>query len=190
MIRETIVTTLSPDGQAHIAPMGVRKDGDHLVLAPFRPSRSLENLLRSRSAVINCCDDVRVFAGCLTGRREWPVCAAEAVPGLRLQDAPSHTEVVVERVENDELRPRFYCRPVFQAIHAPFAGYNRAQNAVIEAAILVSRLHLLSAEKIAAEIAYLTIAVEKTAGPREQEAWNWLMDAIAQYPDSARKQRA
>lgn len=190
MIRETLVTTLSVDGQPHIAPMGVHEQGDSLVLAPFRPSLSLDNMLRNCSAVINCSDDVRVFAGCLTGRREWPVCAAEAVPGFRLQDALSHTEVIIERVEDDSLRPRLICRPIFQAMHAPFAGYNRAQSAVIEAAILVSRLHMLPAEKIDAEIAYLKIAIDKTAGPREKTAWGWLMQAIEQHPAASREQRA
>ena len=52
---------------------------------------------------------------------------------------------------------------------------------MIEAAILVSRLHMLPAEKIDLEMDYLRIAVEKTAGPREQEAWQWLVDRIAGY---------
>jgi len=47
---------------------------------------------------------------------------------------------------------------------AHFSGFNRAQAAVIEAAILVSRLNMLPQEKIDAEMAYLRIAVEKTAG--------------------------
>jgi hypothetical protein len=36
-------------------------------------------------------------------------------------------------------------------------------------------------EKIDREIAYLEIAIDKTAGPDEREAWGWLMDAIAAY---------
>ena len=63
-------------------------------------------------------------------------------------------------------------------MHAPFAGFNRAQAAVIEAAILVSRLHMLPREKIETEIGYLETAIEKTAGAQETEAWTWLMEAI------------
>jgi len=63
--------------------------------------------------------------------------------------------------------------------HAPFLGFNRAQAAVIEAAILVSRLEMLPRDKIEKEIAYLQIAVGKTAGAPEQEAWQWLMESIA-----------
>jgi uncharacterized protein len=40
----------------------------------------------------------------------------------------------------------------------------------------LTRLHILPREKIDREIAYLSIAVEKTAGPSEREAWSWLME--------------
>ena len=76
-----------------------------------------------------------------------------------------------------------------EATHAPFRGFNRAQAAVIEAAVLVSRLHLLPREKVDAELQYLTIAVEKTAGPAEREAWDWLLARVAEHrgrPSEAR----
>jgi len=181
MIRETVVTTRAEDGHIHIAPMGIREEGEHLLLAPFRPSQSLDNMLRERCAVINYTDDVRIIAGCLTGRWQWPLCPANSIVGARLKDTLAHTEVLVERVEDDELRPRLLCRPVHQEQHAPFRGFNRAQAAVLEAAILVSRLPMLPWQKIQPEIEYLTIAVEKTAGPQERQAWEWLMEAVTQY---------
>jgi hypothetical protein len=181
MIRESIITTLAADGSAHVAPMGVIWQEGAPVLAPFRPSATLENLLARPQAVINHTDDVRVFAGCLTGRRDWPTRPADRVRGAVLEDVLSHQEIEVERVEDDPVRPRFRCRVVHEAAHAPFRGFNRAQAAVIEAAILVSRLDMLPAEKIEREMAYLEIAIGKTAGPREREAWGWLVAAIESY---------
>jgi hypothetical protein len=70
---------------------------------------------------------------------------------------------------------------VFEAAHAPFKGFNRAQGAVIEAAILASRLHMLPREKIERELGYLQIAVEKTASPREHEAWRLIVEKIEDY---------
>src|SRR5262249_12981203 len=99
----------------------------------------------------------------------------------RLADALAHDELAITHIDDDATRPRFHCRVVHRASHAPFAGFNRAQAAVVEAAILVSRLHLLPREKIDREIAYLSIAVEKTAGPAEQEAWNWLMEKLRSH---------
>jgi uncharacterized protein len=178
MIRETIVTTMNAAGIVHIAPLGIIADGEGWIIAPFRPSTTLENLRAVPFAVANYTDDVRVFAGCLTGRTSWPTTASERVPVPRLVTTLAHAELAVERVAEDELRPHFRCRVVHRATHAPFAGFNRAQAAVIEAAILVSRLHMLPREKVASELAYLETAVTKTAGPAEQEAWDWLMEKM------------
>lgn len=178
MIRETIVTTQNAEGLPHVAPMGVHVlDNDFLIL-PFRPSATLENMLASGVAVINYCDDVRVFAGCLTGRRDWPLTPADKVAAPRLGAALAHSEVELVRIDDDPLRPKLHCRVVHQVAHAPFRGFNRAQFAVIEAAILVSRLDMLSPEKISSELDYLRIGLDKTAGDAEREAWSWLMAAV------------
>jgi hypothetical protein len=179
MIQETIVTTQSFHAVVHIAPMGVHVVGDgHMLIMPFRPSTTLENILATGCAVLNHTDDVRVFAGCLTGRRLWPLVDAEKVPVPRLADCLSHVELELDRLEEDAVRPRLYCKPIHEANHSPFKGFNRAQLAVLEAAILVSRLHLLPWVKVASELAYLSIGFEKCAGERESEAWGWLMEKV------------
>jgi hypothetical protein len=184
MIRETIVTTADAAGKVHIAPIGIIADEEHWIIAPFRPSTTLDNLHAVPFAVANYTDDVRVFAGCLTGRHDWPTTAAQAVPVPRLAGALAHAELAVDTVTEDAQRPRFRCRVVHRAVHAPFEGFNRAKAAVVEAAILVSRLGMLPREKIEQEIAYLEIAIAKTAGPPEQEAWGWLMDKIHAHYES------
>lgn len=188
MIRETIVTSLSPTGAVHIAPMGVHVLSGEMLILPFKPSTTLDNLLATGHAVLNHCDDVRIFAGCLTGRRDWPLIEAERVPGRRLAGALAHAELELVRHEDDELRPKLHCRVVHEAMHAPFQGFNRAQFSVLEAAILTSRLDRLPWDKIEAELAYLRIGLEKTAGEREWKAWGWLMEKIdgyrAAHPDT------
>ena len=178
MIYETVVVTRSIAGKFHIAPMGMREQDGLILLAPFAPSTTLDNLRATRQAVINLTDDVSVIAGCLTGRRDWPLVPATRIEGARLQSTLSHVEANVVRIEDDEQRPRFFLCRVHEETHAPFKGFNRAQAAVLEAAILVSRLHMLPMEKIDNELAYLTIAIDKTAGERERLAWNWLMEKI------------
>jgi uncharacterized protein len=185
MIRETVVTTCGLDGRTHIAPLGlIEADGDWII-APFHPSTTLSNLRLVPHAVANYVDDVRIFAGCLTGRRDWPTVPAHVVRPQRLAAALAHAEMEVVAVQEDPLRPRFRCRIVHLVSHAPFRGFNRAQAAVVEAAILVSRLHMLPRDKIEREIAYLAIAVSKTAGPEEEEAWGWLMQSIATHQQVA-----
>jgi hypothetical protein len=179
LIRETIVTTAGPTGLVHMAPLGLIAEGEGWIIAPFRPSKTLDNLREVPFAVANYTDDVRIFAGCLSGRHEWLTVASDEVPVQRLACALAHAELAVERVTEDEQRPRFHCRVMRLATHAPFLGFNRAQAAVIEAAILVSRLEILPRDRIEQEIAYLQIAVGKTAGAAEQQAWQWLMECIA-----------
>ncbi len=177
-IVETIVTTSDGDGNVHIAPLGLIADGDHWLIGPFKPSRTLDNLRAVPFAVASHTQDVRVFAGCLTGRKDWPLKRAGKVPGSYLAVSQSHWELKVVDIEEDDVRPKFRCKLVHQEAHAPFAGLNRAQAAVIECAVLVSRLKMLEADKIEAELKYLEIAISKTAGPEELEAWSWLMERV------------
>jgi uncharacterized protein len=180
-IFETVVTTQSAGGQLHVAPMGVRYQGEQVVLMPFKPSTTLANILATRHAVLNLLTDSRVFAGCVTGRREWPTLPAERIGGVRLACALAHVELRLAELQDDAQRPVLRMARVHEATHAPFAGLNRAQAAVVEGAVLVSRLHMLGAEKIDSEMAYLQIAIDKTAGPGEHEAWGWLREAVARH---------
>ncbi len=180
-ISECIVTTTSKAGKVHIAPLGIIAERDGWIIAPFRPSATLDNLAEVPFAIANYTDDARIFAGCLTGRRDWPTLAVEDCPVPRLAAALAHQVLHVEKVSDDPVRPRYFCRVAGEAIHAPFTGLNRAKAAVLELAILVSRLDMLPRDKIEAEIAYLSIAIGKTAGPEENEAWGWLMERVAKH---------
>jgi uncharacterized protein len=181
-IFETVVTTVGAGGAVHVAPMGVRyPDARSVVLMPFKPSTTLDNITASGHAVLNVVADTRVFAGCVTGRRDWPTVPAETITGARLVQALSHTELRLDRRSDDAERPVLHLTRVHEATHAPYRGFNRAQAAVIEGAVLVSRLHMLPPDKIEREMAYLQIAIDKTAGAEEHEAWGWLRDAVAAH---------
>ena len=181
LIVETVVTTKNAKGEVHIAPLGLIAEGDNWVLAPYRPSRTLDNLREVPFAVASHTDDVRVFAGCITGRKSWPTRPADEIDGAVIEGAVSHWELAVDRVTEDDVRPHFSCRVAHKATHRPWGGFNRAQAAVLECAVLVSRLNMLAPEKIEAELKYLEIAILKTAGAREAEAWGWLMERIAAW---------
>lgn len=181
MIREAVVTTIDGAGEVHIAPFGLIEQGSDWIIAPFRPSKTLDNLQEVPSAVVNFTDDMRIFAGSLTERRHWPTVPLVNFPVPRLAAALSHAELAVTRIEDHPERPRFICRVEKIEQHAPFQGLNRAKAAVLELCILVSRLDFLPREKIEREIDYLKIAIEKTAGAEEEEAWGWLMQKVADF---------
>jgi len=181
VIFETVVTTLATDGRPHVAPMGVRYRGEQIVLMPFKPSTTHDNIVATGFAVLNILTDTRVFAGSVTGRRDWPLLPADEIAGVRLACALRHVELRLAVRADDAQRPVLHMARVHAVNHSAFVGFNRAQAAVIEGAVLVSRLRMLPPHKVDVEMAYLQIAIDKTAGPEESEAWGWLLDAVRQH---------
>ena len=182
MIHEVIVTTKSTNKEVHIAPMGIKMNQEKVFISPFKPSKTLDNLISQEKAVINFVDDVRIFAGIVCKVKEdWPLVNINNIDIPRLKNANSHYEVLVESIVDDELRPKVECKITHKGIHAPFLGFNRAQFSVIEASILVSRLGRISTDKIKTELEYLKIGLEKTSGTKEKEAWGWIQKKINDF---------
>ena len=183
MIHEVIVTTISNEGIVHIAPMGIRFIDKQVVISPFKPSTTLNNITENNIATINFIDDVRVFAGIVSRhKKDWELSAMtdlEIVPNLTLTN--TFYNVVVNEYQEDDKRPNIICDIKNSEVIKPFLGFNRAQFSVIEAAVLLSRLGMIPMEKIDREIGYLKIGIDKTAGPNELEAWRWIQDRILSY---------
>ena len=181
MIFETIIISQDATGKPHIAPFGIRHEGDFIVISPYRPSITLENILSTKHAAMNLTDDVRIFANALTNQKMPDLVQANKINGFRLADCLSHVELTLLEVREDAARPQLVMKKIAEFNHKAFAGFNRAQAAVIELAVLVSRLHMLTRDKIETELAYLQIAIDKTAGRHEQEAWQWLTEKIERF---------
>jgi uncharacterized protein len=184
MIFETIITTVNLAGAPHIAPFGIQYDSDFVLIKPYKPSTTLANILATKTATLNISDDVRVFAGAISnspGNINLAPLRGSIHAGYRLANALSHSELALVEVKDDATRPQLIMQKLHTENHAPFLGFNRAQAAVIELSVLVSRLHLLPQEKIQTEMQYLQIAIDKTAGERELEAWGWLQEKIADF---------
>lgn len=181
MIYETIISTVDVAGNAHITPFGVQKKDSLIVISPFKPSTTLDNILATECAVMNLTDDVRVFAGAIVKAQPQAILPATVVNGVRLAETLAHQELHLEQVVDDAERPQLWMRVVHAETHQPFAGFNRAQAAVIELAVLASRLSRLPKEKVLSERDYLQIAIDKTAGERELQAWQWLVEKIDGY---------
>ena len=178
MILETIITSIDYNGKPHVAPFGVRIENENIIISPYKPSVTLENILASNVAVMNNTDDVRVFSGSLTGRQPWTLIPANQINGFRLKNCLAHTELQLLKVRDDALRPQLVMQQIISENHAAFKGFNRAQSAVLELAVLVSRLDRLPKARVESELQYLQIAIDKTAGEIEHEAWSWLVEKI------------
>ena len=181
MIFEVIISTINEDGISHVAPMGVSQKADFIVLKPFKPSATLDNILKQKIAVMNIVTDVRVFAAAVTGRSNFNLVALPGGKGFFLKDALSYLTLSLAEIHDDKIRSTLHMNKVNEIHLSSFKGFNRAQAAIIEASVLMSRLDLLSRDKIKQEIKYLEIAISKTAGKKEIQAWEWLMEKYENY---------
>jgi hypothetical protein len=59
-----------------------------------------------------------------------------------------------------------------------FFGFNRAKHAIVEAAILATRTQFLPMDEILCEFRRLSVPVQKTAGPDEFRAFQFLLDYV------------
>jgi hypothetical protein len=184
MILESIVTTVGPGGELNVAPMGPVVDAGltRFRLRPFQTSTTFRNLQAHPEGVIHVVDDVLLIArGAIGALAEPPTRPAEVVRGRVLQDACRSFEFRVVSCDASQPRSEIAVEIVHTATHRDFWGFNRAKHAVLEAAILATRLHLLPAEEIQAEFRRLEAPVEKTAGPRELEAFALLQEYVARH---------
>ena len=181
MIYETIISTVDLQGNGHVTPFGIQLHDGLVVISPYKPSTTLTNILATEYAVLNLTDDVRVFAGALTGHRAFEMVLADKVVGYRLADTLVHKELKLVSVKQDDVRPQLFMEVIHEVQHQAFAGFNRAQAAVIELAVLVSRLHRLPKEKVISEMIYLQSAIDKTAGERELQSWRWLTEKVENF---------
>ncbi len=178
MIIESIVTSMAPDGAINFAPMGVEWDDERIVLKPFLETTTFRNVRESRVAVVNLTDDVMLFAQGAISSPQYPWVPAAGVRGAVLEAACSWREIEVVSIDDTPPRSRIEARVAHRGTRREFLGFNRARHAVLEAAILATRTHLLPAEEIRADFARLQVIVDKTAGPREQEAMALLTDYV------------
>lgn len=178
MILEGIVTSLDQNGELNVAPMGPIVDAQFatLLLRPFRTSRTCRNLKARPYGVFHVVDDVLLLARAAIDQwREPPeTFPAEQVAGRVLSGACRWYEFVIDACDDSQERTEMQARVVHAGRLRDFFGFNRARHAVLEGAILATRVHLIPPEKLHEEFERLRVIVNKTAGPREREAFELL----------------
>jgi hypothetical protein len=180
MILEGLVTTVAPSGEVNVAPMGPRVDSPptpeqlrHFVLRPFRSARTYANLKAHGEGVLHVTDDVLLLARAALGPVEPPppLVPARRVRGWVLRDACRWFEFRVASCDESGERAGFAAEVVHAGRGRDFFGFNRAKHAVLEAAILATRVDFLAPAEVEAEFRRLSAPVEKTGGPQEREAF-------------------
>ncbi|MFV2068238.1 MAG: DUF447 domain-containing protein [Pirellulales bacterium] len=185
LILEGIVTTVDPSDRVNIAPMGpvVDREIDRVRFRPFQTSATFRNLEQTRQGVLHVTDDVELFAQSAVDRLEGrpAMFRATAVDGYILADACRWYAFRVESIDKRETRAEVEVRVVDRGTQRDFFGFNRAKHAVLEAAILATRLEFTPAETMRCEFDRLAVIVKKTAGAQERNAFALL----ERYVDAA-----
>jgi hypothetical protein len=183
MILEGIVTTVGSDGAVNIAPMGPTVDAtmQRFVLRPFLTAQTYRNLCHLGEGVLHVTDDVLLLARAAVGKVEPPpdLLPTQRVRGFILANACRYYEFRVASVDASGQRVHIETEVVHAGRLRDFFGFNRAKHAVVEAAILATRVHLLPRAQIDEEFRRLAVLVEKTGGVQERDAFRFLEDYLA-----------
>lgn len=182
MIVEGIVTTRNVDGTVNIAPMGpvVSSDWRRLELRPFSTANTCGNLLREKAGVFHVTDDCELLARAAIDQFAAPPALAEieSFPIPRLADTCRWYTFRVASIDATGPRVRLECEVESFGKVRDFLGFNRAKHAVLEAAILATRTHLVTADFLRGEFDRLRVIVEKTAGDQERRGFAVLEEFV------------
>jgi hypothetical protein len=181
VILEGLVTTLGPDGTLNVAPMGPKFEGDwsRFVLRPFKSSTTFRNLKARGEGVLHVTDDVQLLARAAIGPvPDVQTRPAEAVTGRVLLTSARYHEFRVIELDEREERAIIRVETVASGWLRDLFGLNRAKHAVVEAAILATRVSFLPIDEIRSEFDRLRPLVDKTGGPAEREAFAILSDYL------------
>jgi hypothetical protein len=189
LILESIVTTVNSTGQVNIAPLGpiVQPEVDEhglplFLLRPYEGSQTCRNLLANGKAVIHVTDDVLLLARTAIGSVDpsgltCPVENASA-EHIRLLDCHRWFAVKISRYSGQSPRHEMLAHCISEGVVRPFFGFNRAKHAVIEAAIMATRIGMIEPSLIREDLQRLRTPLEKTAGPDEYAAFEMLENFI------------
>ena len=182
MILEGIVTTVNEDGAVNVSPMGpiVDESMSRLIMRPFQTSTTYRNLKRTGQGVLHVTDDVELLARAAVNRLHDPPAfdRSSEVDGFILRDACRWYAFRVTSLDDHAERTRIECAVVASGRVRDFFGFNRAKHAVVEAAILATRVDFLPHEEIRRDFERLAVIVEKTAGDQEQRAFDFLQSFL------------
>jgi len=178
MIIETIFSTVSQEGKPNFAPMGIVWGEEFVIVRPFRNTRTCSNLLSSRCGIANLSDDVLAYVHCGLYGADLPFIPANAVPAVVFAGACSWLELEVTSEGGSKERAEIQCRVLLKGRQRDFLGFCRASNAVIEAAIMATRLANYDRNKVIEDLIHYMKIVEKTGDDTEKQAMKLIHDYV------------
>ncbi len=186
-ILESITTTIDTDGGVHAAPLGPRvlnhsNDPPTFQLRPYEGSNTCDNLLRSGNAVIHVTDDAAMIAGLILGDRPPLTRPVDGLEQTHHRLVRCHRWFAVQVTDRDAEGPLHHltAETIDSGVVDPFFGFNRAKSALIELAILATRIDRIDPSEIRRQMNWLSPWVEKTALTIDRQAWDRLLAHVTE----------
>ncbi len=173
MITEGIIATTAVSGKPHFSAMGPVLDWSEktIELRPFQPSTTLTNLQQNPVGVFHLIDDATMFSTLVVDNQfEFEYQRTPSAKGFRLVDCIRWFEFEVKRIDLTTNRANITAGITEHGTINPFRGFNRANHAILEAAILATRIDFIPWAHIESEFERLAEIVKKTGGRRQIDA--------------------
>lgn len=175
MIIEGLITCAVGDpSPPHIAALGpvVNEDLTQWTLRPFQSSK-IFSLLRERSTcVFHSTDDALPVVQLVLGLTPEFTFRQLGSDIWVIEQACHWYQLQIDHWDVSGPRSQATAHLVNQGELRTFWGWNRAKHALIEAAIWISRASLMQEHELREQLSLLRSPIEKTAGPREMQAWS------------------
>jgi len=159
----------------------VSDDLSEWTLKPFQSSTTFRNLHGRHRCVINVVDDALLLANAVLGNaNDSPSLWTDGL-GYVLDGSCHWYALSIKDWDITQPRAIATCLVCSTGSKRSFFGWNRAKHAVVELAILTSRIGLLESAYLESEIARLRVLIDKTAGERENLAFQLLVEHIQRH---------
>ncbi len=166
------MTTVDVAGEMNVAPMGAvvtTQSFEFFELRPYPTSQTYANLMVKPEGVMHITDDCGLIAKSALGLPlpDLKLQPADKVDGYLISECCRCFEFNVKHANQQGPRGCFICSVTKTHRFRDFIGFNRAAFAVIEAAILATRIDFLPREEISEQLLRLETIVNKTGGEYE-----------------------
>lgn len=175
-IYEVIFTTISREGMANAAPIGLHMKGGKFFARLYK-SRTLDNIVNNKATAANITDDPSIFVqSALSDIQQdkfeltdgFPV--LKDSPGWIIFDCKCRSGENISVIELIPVRSRISQQKI--------KPVNRGFNAVIEATVHATRYVVLKEQQYLDHINYYNTIVQKCGSPGDKEAMKLLYDLI------------
>jgi len=158
--------------------MGIEWGEESVVVRPFRTSKTCSNLLSGGYGVANLSDNVLAFVGCALYDETLPSFPAATIQGAVFRETCSWLELKVISGGGSENRAEFSCRILHRGSQKEFLGFCRAKSAVIEAAILATRLDFYDQGKALDSLNQYMKVIDKTGSEIDKQAFRLVCEYV------------